>query len=311
MLTDILKTYKLSKDFSGAGFYESEEWARVEENLKEHIRPGHFVALTGAVGVGKTTLIRKLKLDLQKSRTVLISESQTIEKEKVNLTWIVQALFMDFKEKPDRDRESRDRKLFQLIEKSSRSVVFFIDDAHQVPTKTLAGLKVLVEKGLCVVLIGHPRLAFTLARGPMEEIGLRCDRIAMQGLAGEVERYLEWLIKQAGGQVSFFTNEAQEEMAQLCRTPLQVQHIAWEAIKRGYEDGEKQISRETVLQVIAPDFRDLRTELKRLGYTARDLAHDYGYTVKQVNRFLDGKLPADDPAARQMAVFLKTLGLGL
>jgi hypothetical protein len=33
--------------------------------------------------------------------------------------------------------------------------------------------------------------------------------------------------------------------------------------------------------------------------------------AKQVNRFLDGKLPADDPAARQMAVFLKAVGLGL
>jgi hypothetical protein len=63
--------------------------------------------------------------------------------------------------------------------------------------------------------------------------------------------------------------------------------------------------------VIAPDFRDIRTELKRLGYTARDIAYDYGYNATQVNRFLDGKLPGDDPAARQMAVFFKAVGLGL
>ena len=93
-------------------------------------------------------------------------------------------------------------------------------------------------------------------------------------------------------------------MAQLCRTPLQVQRIAWEAIKRGYEEGEKQISRETILSVIAPDFRDIRTELKRLGYTVRDIAYDYSVNAKQVNRFLDGKLPADDPVTRQIAVFL-------
>jgi hypothetical protein len=78
----------------------------------------------------------------------------------------------------------------------------------------------------------------------------------------------------------------------------QVQRIAWEAIKQGYEEGEKQISCETIQDVIAPDFRDIRTELKRLGYTARDIAYDYGYSTKQVNRFLDGKLPADDPAGR-------------
>src|SRR5207248_9505991 len=66
---------------------------------------------------------------------------------------------------PDRDRESRDRKLLQLIEKCPRQVVFFIDDAHKLPPPTLTGLKTLVEKKLCVVLIGHPRLGFTLARG--------------------------------------------------------------------------------------------------------------------------------------------------
>jgi hypothetical protein len=105
--------------------------------------------------------------------------------------------------------------------------------------------------------------------------------------------------------------KAREEMALVCRTPLQVQRIAWEALKPGFEEGEQPMSRETILNVIAPDVRDIRTELKRLGYTARDIAYDYGYNASQVNRFLDGKLPADDPAARQMAVFLKAVGLGL
>ena len=109
---------------------------------------------------------------------------------------------MDFGEKPDRDRESRDRKLLQLIEKCPRQVVFFIDDAHKLPPPTLTGLKTLVEKKLCVVLIGHPRL----------------------------------------------------------------------------------------------------------GYTVRDIAYDYSVNAKQVNRFLDGKLPADDPVTRQIAVFLKSVG---
>ena len=304
-------TYKLSSDFSQVGFYESKELGRVAENLKELIRLGRFMALTGPIGVGKTTLIHRLKADLHKSKTVLVSESQTLEKEKVNLTTVVNALFMDFGEKPDRDRESRDRKLLQLIEKCPRQVVFFIDDAHKLPPPTLTGLKTLVEKKLCVVLIGHPRLGFTLARGMLEEIGMRCECVEMRGLRGEVENYLEWLVKQAGGSVDLFTEEAREEMAQLCRTPLQVQRIAWEAIKRGYEEGEKQISRETILSVIAPDFRDIRTELKRLGYTVRDIAYDYSVNAKQVNRFLDGKLPADDPVTRQIAVFLKSVGLGL
>jgi hypothetical protein len=68
-----------------------------------------------------------------------------------------------------------------------------------------------------------------------------------------------------------FTEEAREETALLCRTPLQVQRIVWEALKQGFEKGEQPMSRETILNVIAPVFRDIRTELKRLGYTARDV----------------------------------------
>lgn len=313
MLANILKTYKLSKDFGHSGFYESTELIQIEENLKEHIRLGHFIALTGAVGVGKTTLIRKVKTDLHKSKSFIVSESLSIEKERVSLTSIINALFMDLNEKPDKERESRDRKLLQLIDKhnqSGRKIVFFMDDAHSLHPKTLSGLKILVEKGLCVVLIGHPRLGFTLSRGQMEEIGLRCDKLQMQGLAGEVDKYLEWLIGQAGGQISIFSEEARDEIAQICRTPLQVRRIAWEAIKQAYEEGEKQISKETISNVIAPDFKDLRTELKRLGYTVRDIAYDYNYNAKQINYFLDGKLPPDDPATRQLSVFLKSVGLG-
>jgi putative ribosome biogenesis GTPase RsgA len=104
-----LKTYKLNSDFSRTGFYASKEVGRLEENLVEHMRLGHFVVLTGPVGVRKTTLINNVKGEVQKSRTMLISESQALEKEKVTIALIVHALLMDFGEKPDRDRESRDR----------------------------------------------------------------------------------------------------------------------------------------------------------------------------------------------------------
>jgi type II secretory pathway predicted ATPase ExeA len=149
VLTEILKHYKLARDFGQVGVYESKELIRVEENLKEHIRLGHFVALTGPVGVGKTTLIRKVIAELKKSKSVLVSESLSIEKERINLTSLVHALFMDFGEKPEKDRESRDRKLFQLIEKSNRKVTLFVDDAHNVQPRTLLGLIALVERGLC------------------------------------------------------------------------------------------------------------------------------------------------------------------
>jgi type II secretory pathway predicted ATPase ExeA len=251
VLAEILKQYRLTRDFFQTGLFKSKEQSRTEESLKEHINQGHFVALTGSVGAGKTTLIRKVIADLKKSKSVLVGESMAIEKERINLSSLVQALFMDFGEKPDKERESRDRKLFQLIEKSNRKVVLFVDDAHNLQSKTLFGLKALVERSLCVVLVGHPRLSFNLARGQMEEIGMRCERIEIRGLAGEVGTYLDWLIKQAGGQVTIFSPEAREEIVQLCRTPLQVQRIAWEAIKQGLKK-EKNKSHERPSRVSRP-----------------------------------------------------------
>jgi type II secretory pathway predicted ATPase ExeA len=140
----------------------------------------------------------------------------------VTIALIVHALFMDFGEKPDRDRESRDRKLFQLIEKSPRPVVLFIDDAHRLQAQTLAGLEGLVEKKLGVVLVGHPRLGFKLARGLMEEIGLRCEHLEMRGLEGGVEPYLAWLLAQAGGSTEIILSRIRRPNAvpTLCRNRI-------------------------------------------------------------------------------------------
>src|SRR5262249_28155412 len=233
MLADILRHYNLATDFNRAGFYESKELIRVESILKEHISLGHCVALTGPVGAGKTMLIRRVISELKKSGRVLVSESLAIEKERINLTSIAQALCMDFDEKPGKDRMSRDRKLIQIIERSPQRIVFFIDDAHQVQAKTLLGLNKLVESGLCVVLIGQPPLVSLLASGQTEEIGIRYEKLEIHGLAGETGAYLEWLIEQAGGQIGIFSAEAREELAQVCRTPLQMQWIALGALKQG------------------------------------------------------------------------------
>jgi hypothetical protein len=105
------------------------------------------------------------------------------------------------------------------------------------------------------------------------------------------------------------TEEVREEIALMGCTPLQVQRIVWEALTQGFEEGEQPMSRETILHVIATDVRDIRTALKRLGYTARGMADDYGDHATPGNRFLDGRLPADDPAARHMAGLLKAVGL--
>jgi hypothetical protein len=45
-----------------------------------------------------------------------------------------------------------------------------------------------------------------------------------------------------------------------------------------------------------------------LGYTVRDIAYDYSVNSKQVNRFLDGKLPADESGHTADSRVLKVCG---
>jgi type II secretory pathway predicted ATPase ExeA len=79
----------------------------------------------------------------------------------------------------------------------------FIDDAHDLHSKTLIGLKRLIEvirdSGgmLSVVLAGHPKLKNDLRRSSMEEIGSRATIFELEGLGNEKRKYLKWLLAQS------------------------------------------------------------------------------------------------------------------
>ena len=64
--------------------------------------------------------------------------------------------------------------MLELIHKSHRTVVLFVDDAHGLHHQTLVGLKQLIElvrhnnRMLSVVLAGHPKLKNDLRRPTLE-----------------------------------------------------------------------------------------------------------------------------------------------
>jgi hypothetical protein len=75
--------------------------------------------------------------------------------------------------------ERRERALSDLIRKRQRPIALFIDDAHDLHSKTLIGLKRLIQVvghtggTLSVVLAGHPKLKNDLRQPSMEETGSR------------------------------------------------------------------------------------------------------------------------------------------
>ena len=127
----MLKTDKLSRDFSRTGLSASKAWGRLAEHLVAQRRLGHVVALTGPVGVGKPTLIHNVTGAGQTAKTLVVSESQALEQANVTIALSGPALGRDFGAQPARDRERRERQLCPRIEKSPRPVVLGMDDAHR------------------------------------------------------------------------------------------------------------------------------------------------------------------------------------
>jgi len=159
--------------------------------------------LSGIVGCGKTTILRRIQEALSQDKEILASKSLSLEKSQISLATLIMALFYDLATEKEfkipTQPERRERALRDLIKKRQRPIALFIDDAHDLHSKTLICLKRLIEVvrdsggTLSVVLAGHPKLKNDLRRSSTEEIGSRATIFELEGLGSEKRKYLKWL----------------------------------------------------------------------------------------------------------------------
>jgi type II secretory pathway predicted ATPase ExeA len=104
--------------------------------------------------------------------------------------------------------ERRERALRDLIKKRQKPIALFIDDAHDLHSKTLIGLKRLT---IC-------------AGSSMEEIGSRATIFELEGLGSEKRKYLKWLLAQSVAPKtkieSVITEDAVAMLGEKLSTPL-------------------------------------------------------------------------------------------
>ena len=169
MLTEVAIHFGLDKEFRHAGYHETAAQKQLLQDLKIAAQSGSLVALTGIIGSGKTTTLRRLFSVLMKENKILVSKSISIEKNRSTMTTLISALFYDLatddKEvKIPTSGEKRERDLRDLIKRRKKPVVLFVDEAHDLHYSTLKGLKRLIEMVedsggiLSVLLAGHPKL---------------------------------------------------------------------------------------------------------------------------------------------------------
>ena len=190
----------------------------------------------------------------------------------------------------------------ELVRKNKRPVALFVDEAHDLNSQTLTGLKRLmevIEDGdgrLSVILSGHPKLRNDLRRPTMEEIGFRTDVFNLDGIAGSQREYINWLIgsctKSEIAIESVLTLDAIDLLATRLRTPLQIQmHLAL-ALEAGYQTGETPISVELMESVLSRQLDDLEPTLTRHGYRIKDLVEQFDAKPAEIKALFSNTLDA-------------------
>ena len=277
MLSDVRSYYGLARDFGQAGYFETEHSEQIVRELKLEIKAGKLLALSGIVGCGKTTILRRIQEALSREKEILASKSLSLEKSQISLATLIMALFYDLATEKDfkipTQPERRERALQDLIRKRQRPIALFIDDAHDLHSKTLIGLKRLIEVvrdsggTLSVVLAGHPKLKNDLRRPSMEEIGSRATIFELEGLGREKSKYLKWLLVQSVGPKtkieSVIAEDAFATLSEKLSTPLQFEYYLTRALEEAYKVGQKSVGTDMIESVLARDINGLEPRLTR------------------------------------------------
>lgn len=304
MLSEVLEHFGFTRDLHAAGYYETSYHRQFLKNLRSAIHSGNLIAFTGLVGSGKTLLLRQLQDELLAEKRITVAKSLAVDKDRASLTTLITALFYDLS--PDKEpkipsqSEHRERALRELVRKSKRPVVLFIDDAHDLHHKTLVGLKrlreVVADGGgvLSIVLAGHPKLRNVLLRPNMEEIGFRFAVFPFEGMAGYQADYIAWLLgrclKENTDQAGIIESSAVDLLATRLRTPLQIERYLTLAFEETFRIGEKAVTAAVVEAVLSRQIDDLEPRLTRYGYDVKSIAEEFRAKPAEVRLFLQGQL---------------------
>ena len=138
-----------------------------------------FIAITGEVGVGKTTVLRAFLegIDRQQIQVIYLLNA------KVQFDDVVEMLLQELGAEPESEstfqRVSQFHRLLIERFRQDRNVVLVVDEAQNMPAETLEGLRTLsnletaTDKLLQIVFCGQPELDEKLARPELRQLRQR------------------------------------------------------------------------------------------------------------------------------------------
>ncbi|MDH3601844.1 MAG: AAA family ATPase [Candidatus Tectomicrobia bacterium] len=220
-----------------------------------------FVAITGAVGLGKTTILRSYleRIDPQQLRTICIFNAN------VSFQGLLKAIYAEFDlDTPPGDLYDQVKQLHQaLIEEyqRGRNIALIIDEAQNMPMDTLANLRMLsnletaTEKLLQIVLIGQPEFEHILNRPELQQLK-QClviqetiDPLTPKESLAYIHHRLD---KVRTHNEPIFTRHAENLLVSAAKgTPRVLNTLCTNALITGVGYQEKPVSAKTAKQVVA------------------------------------------------------------
>ena len=228
-----------------------------------------FVAITGEVGLGKTTILRSYleRIDQRQLKTIYIFNAN------ISFRSLLKIIFREFA----LDFESDD--LFEMVNrlhqvlieeyKQGRNVALIIDEAQNMPIETLENLRMLsnletsTEKLVQIVLIGQPEFEHKLNLHELRQLKQRIvirSTIAPLTEAESLAYIAHRLAKVAITPQPLFTKGALKLIAQQAKgTPRALNILCTNALLAGFGYRQKPITARTVQEAIGEMDRTRQT----------------------------------------------------
>jgi general secretion pathway protein A len=217
-----------------------------------------FTVVTGEIGAGKTTLVRRLLRSIGPNMTVgLISNSPQGREEL--LQWILMSLDQPF-EGSYATLLSNFNAYIRGQYAANRRTVLIIDEAQNLEPEALEHLRMLsninADKAqfLQLILLGQPQLRDLLVSPRLHQFAQRISSdFHLTALTpDEVANYIEFRLAGVGAKKEVFSKEACDQIAAASGgIPRIVNVICDTALVYGFSGGRKLITKELVSQVIA------------------------------------------------------------
>jgi len=231
-----------------------------------------FIVLTGAIGTGKTTLLRTLLARLDRDIHVAYVHNSALD-----IEGLLEYILQDWGVKSV--GTSHAQRLFELNEflisqhRQQLSPVLVIDEAQNLSIATLEAVRLLSnfettnQKLMQILLVGQPELRDKLnapeLRQLKQRIGLRCHIGPLS--AEEARLYVRHRLRIAGaGDAGIFTDGAIQRIAEYSEgTPRTINIVCDHCLLLGYADSKRRIDTGIVQEAIEYLEEGERPEWKR------------------------------------------------